>query len=202
MNTPLPADRPLQVRARLESIDDNGRRVVLHQRVATGYEGMPEAVVAHIFAVIPLPQDKQGNGHDGNGAKKTAAAKERPRVPAGVEEIARWSLRSDAGLDFAKLTGDFNPLHWVKSYARAAGYRNTILHGFATMARTIEGLQRGLFSGSTRALEVFDCKFTRPLVLPAKVGLYVREQEVWVGDAPGGPAYLTATFTPKTEARA
>ena len=37
-------------------------------------------------------------------------------------------------------------------------------------------------------------RFTRPLVLPARVGVYVRGDKVWVGDAPGGPAYLEGTF--------
>jgi hypothetical protein len=69
-----------------------------------------------------------------------------------------------------------------------------ILHGFSTMARAIEGLNRSLFSGDVRALVTFDCKFTRPLVLPAAVGLYVKDDQVFVGDAPGGPAYLVGSF--------
>lgn len=183
INAPLPAKETLHARARLEGIDDDGRRAVLHQRVATGTEATPEAVVAHLYAVVPL-------GGGGGGKKK----RERPRVPHGAEELQRWRLRPDAGLDFAKLTGDFNPVHWVRPYARAFGFRNTILHGFSTMARAMEGLQRTLFAGSVRAIRTFDVKFTKPLVLPAKVGLYVRGDTCWVGDAPGGPAYLEGRF--------
>lgn len=205
IHAPLSANVPLQVRARLEEIDDNGRRAVLHQRVATGYEGQPEAVVAHLYAIVPLahkPNGVNNRSQNAAAAEQPRTKKERPRVPLDADELARWNLRSDAGLDFAKLTGDFNPLHWVKPYAKAFGYRSTILHGFATMARAIEGLQRGLLSGSTHSLTMFDCKFTRPLLLPARVGLYVRGPEAWVGDAPGGPAYLTATFTTNTDPRA
>ena len=120
-------------------------------------------------------------------------------MPMHATELARWRLRLDAGLDFAKLTGDFNPVHWVTPYARAFGFRNRILHGFSTMARAIEGLNRNLFAGSIKGLRTFDCKFTRPLVLPAKVGLYIHDgedgtQQVFVGDAPGGPAYLVGSF--------
>ncbi|MEX1365768.1 MAG: MaoC/PaaZ C-terminal domain-containing protein [Nannocystaceae bacterium] len=183
MNAPLPADEPLHARARLEDIDDDGRRAVLHQRVVTGTSAAPEALVAHLYAIVPL-------GARGEGK----STRERPRVPGDAEELQRWRLRADAGLDFAKLTGDFNPVHWVAPSPRAFGFRNTSLPGFSTMARAMEGLQRTVFAGSTRALGVFDVKFTKPLVLPAKVGLYLQDQTVWVGDAPGGPAYLEGTF--------
>jgi hypothetical protein len=32
-------------------------------------------------------------------------------------------------------------------------------------------------------------------VLPAKVGLYIDDDSVFVGDAPGGPAYLVGTYS-------
>ena len=179
----LPAGQPLQVAARLEDIDDNGRRAVLKQRIVTGTAEAPALVVGTLFAIVPL------GGKRGGGEKPAPA-----RVPTDALELAYWRLPADAGLAFAMLTGDFNPVHWVPAYARAFGFRSTILHGFATMARAIEGLNRGRFAGDARRLAVFDCKFTRPLVLPARVGLYLRGQEVWVGDAPGGPAYLAATF--------
>ena len=66
-----------------------------------------------------------------------------------------------------------------------------------TMARAIEGINRKLYMGGTEHIRVFDCKFTRPLVLPAKVGLYVKDGEVYVGDAPGGPAYLVGNYETK-----
>lgn len=197
MNAPLPQGEGLHVRAWLQDIDDNGRRAVLHQRVVTGTSAEPEAAVADLYAIVPTGSKAEASG---NGERKPAARpdgaarKDKSRVPIDAEELARWRIRTDAGLDFAKLTGDFNPVHWIRPYARAFGFRSTILHGFSTMARAIEGLNRNLFAGSTNTLRVFDSKFTRPLILPAQVGLYARGQRVWVGDAPGGPAYLEGTF--------
>lgn len=187
INAPLPANESLHARARLEGIDDDGRRAVIHQRVVTGTSAHPEAVVGHLYAIVPLAGGAKGE-------KKDAPKREPARVPRDAEELQRWRLAADAGLDFAKLTGDFNPVHWVPPYARAFGFRNTILHGFSTMARAMEGLQRTLFAGSVRAIRVLDVKFTKPLVLPAKVGLYVKGESLWVGDAPGGPAYLVGTY--------
>jgi acyl dehydratase len=200
-NAPLPAGEPLEVSARLESIDDDGRRAILEQRIVTSTRSAPEAVVAHLYIFVPLSKGKSKEGAKGNGAAKEAKRKpkDKPRVPRDAREIAFWRLGADAGLDFAKLTGDFNPVHWVPAWAKAFGFRNTILHGFGTMARAIEGLNRGLLAGDVDALKEIHVRFTRPLVLPAKVGLYVHDGEVRVGDAPGGPAYLTGTFVTREE---
>ncbi len=181
VNAPLPADVPLRVRAQLVEIDDDGRRAVLKQRVTTGTDAVPDAVVATLFAIVPLKQDP--------GAR---APKQVVRVPDDARELARWKLGTDAGLAFAMLTGDVNPVHWSAPYARASGFKRTILHGFATMARAIEGLVRARFAGDPSRFRVWDCKFTKPLLLPAQIGLYTQGADVWVADAPGGPAYLAA----------
>ena len=187
INAPLPANEPLDVTAQLVSVDDNGSRAVMHQEIRTSTASVRDAVVAHMYPIVPLRKSKS------KGKKKRTP----PRVPTDAREVAFWRIRSDAGLDFAKVTGDFNPIHWVPAYAKASGFRNTILHGFGTMSRAYEGVQQGMFSGAAR-IRVFDCKFTRPLVLPARVGLYVAEGDngynVWVGDAPGGFAYMTGHF--------
>ena len=187
MKAPIPAGEPLLVSARLQSIDDNGKRAVIHQRSVTGTPSTADALVADMYAIVPLSGPK-------TDADKKAPRKPKPRVPEGARELAYWNISANAGLDFAKLTGDFNPVHWIAPYAKAAGFRNVILHGFSTFARAIEGMNRGLFAGDVDRLKWIDVKFTRPLVLPARVGLYIDDDNVFVGDAPGGPAYLVGRF--------
>jgi hypothetical protein len=186
--TPIASGEPLDVRARIEAIDDDGRRAIITQRIVTGTRKAPEALVADVRAFIRLAQrTKEENG------KKTS---EERIVPAGiVHEIAFLRIGANAGLDFAKLTGDFNPVHWLATYARASGFRNTILHGFSTLARAIEALNRARLSGDPSRLEVIDARFSKPLVLPASVGVYVSgDGRLWVGDAPLGRAYLEGQF--------
>lgn len=187
---PLPAGEPLRVRARLESIDDDGKRAVVTTRIVTGTAAIPEAVVGELRAFIPLKKPEK------DGAKKNGAARAMPTVPRDAHEIAFFRVGADAGLDFAKLTGDFNPIHWIPRAARASGFRSCILHGFSTLARAIEALDRARFAGDPSALAMIDARFTRPLVLPARVGVYVGGdgRSVWVGDAPGGGAYLEGRF--------
>ncbi len=186
---PLPAGAALHVTAQLESIDDNGRRAVLTQRVTTGTAEVPDAITARLYAVVPLPRDRDKDSNAPRPKKQPAL------VPEDAREIAYWHLPANAGLAFAMLTGDFNPVHWVPPYARASGFRNTILHGFSTMARAIEGLNRAVFAGDVNRLRSIDVKFTKPLVLPARVGLYLRENDIYVGAAPGAAANLTGTFS-------
>jgi hypothetical protein len=180
IHRPLPARERLQLEARIESIDDNGSRAVIANHLVTGTASAPRAVESWMYAVVPL--QKGGSG------------KERPSVPAQAREIGRWRLKPADAVDFAFLTGDFNPVHWLAPYARAAGFRSTILHGFATLGRAIEGLNRNRFSGEADRLKTIDVKFVRPLVLPAEVGLFVSDHTIHVGTAPGGPAFLTGTF--------
>jgi acyl dehydratase len=179
----LPQDQPLLVRARLDSLKVDERRVLLSQRIITGTEREPDAVTAHLYAFIPL----------GAPSKKAAP---KATVPLDAHELANWSLGEDAGLEFALLTGDFNPVHWVAPYARMMGFRNRILHGFSTMARTIEAVNKGLFGGRTWCLDSIDVRFTKPLVLPSRVFAYSKGNHVYVSDGPGTPTYLEGTFAP------
>ncbi len=184
VHAPLPNDAPLLVRAWLASVDDDGRRALIQTRIVTGTESTPDALVGDLFAHVPLRER-------GAGGKP----KDRPRVPHDARELSSWALSAGAGLAYAKLTGDFNPIHWLPAYAKASGFRNVILHGFATMAYALEGLNRSLFAGDVSALRALDVRFTSPLVLPAKVTLYLSDGDrIMVGDAPGGRAYLTGSF--------
>jgi acyl dehydratase len=188
----LPASEPLEVKARIESIDDDGRRALITQRIVTGTRSAPDALVAELRAFVPLSSDKSEKRDQ---ASRNMKSKEKPVVPLDVREIGFLKIAADAGLDFAKLTGDFNPIHWVGPYARASGFRACILHGFSTLARAVEALNRTQFAGDPSRLHSVDVRFTRPLVLPARVGVYVGDAgSLYVGDAPGGGAYLEGRF--------
>ena len=189
VNGVLANDEPLEVSARLINVDENERRAVLESQVVTGTAANPRAIVATMYAIVPL-----------GGGKKSGGEKKAPeRVPLDAEELARWKIPANAGLAFAMLTGDFNPVHWIPPYARAFGFRNTILHGFASMAKSWEGLVRSRFGGSPTAIRELDVKFTKPLALPAKVGLYLRPtdepelDQFWLATAPGASPFLSGT---------
>lgn len=187
---PLPMGEALTTRARLMRIDDDGKRAVMHQHMTTGTASAPHALEVEFRAVV-----RRNGGSDKKG-------REKPTVPEDTMEIGRWELTSRSGLEFALLTGDFNPIHWVPLAARAAGFKNTILHGFASMSRAAEALTSE--HGDGQALAMLDVRFVQPLVLPrfpgdnkgvTSIGCFVRDQEVFVGTAAGGPAFMVGTYT-------
>lgn len=182
VNQELPDDAPLLVRARLESVDDDGRRALITTRIVTETADRPEAIVSELRAYVPLQRERG------------ASTKTRAAVPVDARELAFLRLGPGSGFEYAKLTGDFNPIHWVPLAARAAGFKGCILHGFGTLSRAIAAMDRALFAGDAARLRSIDARFTRPLPLPARVGVYTRGDRVWVGDAPGGGVYLEATY--------
>jgi hypothetical protein len=96
---PIAAGQPLVVKARIENIDADERRAVITQRIVTGTKGAEDAVVADLFAYVPLGDPKKKT--NGDGAKKNGAGKPQPRVPAGAfcTGSERWrapSRRSSA----------------------------------------------------------------------------------------------------------
>lgn len=181
----LPVGVPLVVRARIARIDADDRRAKISTEVHTGTEGAPDALQAVLHTYLPF-------GKPGKGADR----RPEPARSDAARELAFWRLSSTAGRDFAWLTGDLNPIHWVRPAAKMAGFRSVILHGFASMARAIEGLNRGVFVGDPSRLGSFEARFVRPLALPAHVGLYLDRslQQCWIADGPSGPAYLSASY--------
>jgi hypothetical protein len=61
----------------------------------------------------------------------------------------------------------------------------------------VEAIDRALLAGDPTRLASIDVRFVRPLPLPARIGVYVAGDAVWVGDAPGGGAYLEGRFALK-----
>ena len=192
VNALMPRNEALHVRAQLANVDDDGKRALITTRVITGTDSAPDALHVEIYAFVPLSSDKPRSA---NGQPAAAPKRDKPRVPQGCREIAFGKLPADAGLSFAKLTGDFNPIHWVPLWARAAGFPAPILHGFATLARAFEALVSARLGGDPGRLRAIDVRFVKPLVLPARVVVCASDEgSVWVGDAPGGAAYLEGTI--------
>ncbi len=183
LRRPIPAGEPLQVRARLGEVEADEYRAKIRGIVTTGTADDPDALEATIEGYIPLTRRPGG------------AKKEKQRVPETARLLEEWTLPRRAGLDFALLTGDFNPLHWVPPYARAMGFRSNILHGYAQLARALEGIVSRELGGNPSRLASLEVRFTEPLVLPAKASLFLgSDGAFFVGRAPGEPANLTGRF--------
>lgn len=187
INKPLPMGEAIDIEVQLTNIVDDGRLAIITERCVTGTATAPNALEIEFHPIARLASKGKGGKSDG---AKGATKKDKPIVPLGAREIGRWKLSSRAGFEFALLTGDFNPIHWIPAAAKAAGFKSTILHGFASMTRVVEALVQG----DGARLGELDVRFVKPLVLPAEVGAYVEGDAVYVGERPGAEANMTGRF--------
>ncbi len=190
---PLRSGVPLNLSARLVDLREEPGKARIHQQLITGTDESPDALVADIFAVVPLPR----------APGEARSPRSPPVVPVDATERAERRFKSGAGRDFAVLTGDVNPIHVSALAARAAGFRSCILHGFATMGWAWEQTIRHRLAGDVHRVHIFDVRFTKPLVLPATARLYSFPSDgadpsvegLGVAAAPGGPAWMLGSVT-------
>lgn len=153
VNGPLPAGERLRLRVSLESIRDSGGATLVDMRIATGTREDPERVVAILHSAFLKP-----GGSQRAAMTKPFKAAVKHWLPAGY-----WQAEAGDGLQFALLTGDFNPIHWLDSAGRKSPFGQKVLQGLGMFARTYELLAA---QGPVRDIEV---RFQRPVPLPSDV---------------------------------
>jgi acyl dehydratase len=80
-------------------------------------------------------------------------------LPEQVFTVTRADL-----VRYAGASGDFNPIHWNERVATGVGLPGVIAHGMLTMAlagRAVTG-----WAGDPGALEEYQVRFSRPVVVP------------------------------------
>jgi hypothetical protein len=82
--------------------------------------------------------------------------------PKGVVE--EWLLPTSLGRSYAKVSGDFNPIHLYALTAKLLGFQRHIIHGMWSKARVMSAL-------SSHLPEAYEAKvkFKRPVLLPTQV---------------------------------
>ncbi|MDT0617095.1 MaoC family dehydratase [Salinisphaera sp. P385] len=148
--TLLPADEPIQVRGRLTDVSDDGRRIRIASQLEAGTRSTPRAQDIEVVAAVPRRQP---------GPRRA----DRPRDPEpAFDTVGHWSASASDGLNFALLTGDFNPLHTLTPVGRRTRYRSCILHGFGILARTYETIRNAGID-----IAEFEVRYVKPVPLPS-----------------------------------
>lgn len=106
--------------------------------------------------------------------------------------LAQWTLDAAAGRRYARLSGDWNPIHLYGWSARLMGMRAPIIHGMHTLAKSCAALEH---DGARRAARI-DCRFRAPVTLGSSVTLRrMSGPSGFLVEAAGKPA-VTGTCTP------
>ncbi len=92
---------------------------------------------------------------------------EHPEFAAPIR-TAQWKLDSGTGRRWAKVAGDYNPIHLSALSAKALGMPSAIAHGIYMAARVLAGIEPG--AGTYQ----WSIEFKTPVVLPATVDLGFR----------------------------
>jgi acyl dehydratase len=84
-----------------------------------------------------------------------------------LTEVARWKAPADIGRQYAKVSGDYNPIHLSAASAKLFGFPTAIAHGLWNKARTLAALADHL---PTANIEIA-VQFRKPVRLPSEVTL-------------------------------
>lgn len=96
------------------------------------------------------------------------AEAEREQLPE-AEPSDTWELPANLGRTYARVSGDYNPIHLSSVTAKLFGFNRPIVHGMWTHARALAALGDAVPDAFTVRTQ-----FTKPLTLPSKVD-FVRE---------------------------
>jgi hypothetical protein len=86
-------------------------------------------------------------------------------------EVASWQAPANIGRAYARVAGDYNPIHLSAVSARLFGFPRAIAHGLWNKARSLAALSQHL----PAAGYAMDVRFQKPVLLPATLRLRASE---------------------------
>ncbi|RDK03594.1 MaoC/PaaZ C-terminal domain-containing protein [Paraburkholderia lacunae] len=110
---------------------------------------------------------------------------------AALQRLSRWQLPPQLGRDYARVSGDYNPIHMTALSAKAFGFPRAIAHGMWTLARAAAALQ----PPKPLAEATLSAEFKVPMLLPGEVSFWsaspsLIERELEVRDIAGEKPHL------------
>jgi acyl dehydratase len=88
-----------------------------------------------------------------------------PMLP--MTQVAQWKAPADIGRQYAKVSGDYNPIHLSAVSAKLFGFPTAIAHGLWNKARTLAALADHLPTANVNIA----VQFMKPVRLPSEVTL-------------------------------
>ncbi|WP_395599410.1 MaoC family dehydratase [Pseudomonas sp. A1437] len=88
-----------------------------------------------------------------------------------LTEVTHWKAPADIGRHYAKVSGDYNPIHLSAASAKLFGFPTAIAHGLWNKARTLAALADHL----PKANFEVTVHFRKPVRLPSEVTLLASE---------------------------
>lgn len=117
-------------------------------------------------------------------AKSAEALPGLPVLPVdAMQPHAQWHLHRRKGLHYARLTGDYNPIHVSKYAARLLGFERDLIHGLCVFATALDRVEptssqamREAFASGIHKI-VTTVHFKGPNYLDHQLCLYARSEQ-------------------------
>lgn len=171
---PLHADDRPRCRVELDRVDEHpqGLRLTLVSRTWSGGGQLcvqdTAVLLARLGDAPGGPSPREEASPDGDG-------------PEEWSEAASWTLEGGLGRRYARVSGDFNPIHLWSWTSRPFGFRRPILHGYCLQAMVAAALVETRLGGDPAALRRLQIAFRAPLLLPSRVSLRVAPKDSGAG---------------------
>ncbi|MEV5207988.1 MaoC/PaaZ C-terminal domain-containing protein [Micromonospora sp. NPDC053740] len=98
------------------------------------------------------------------GRERKPGGREPGERPAAPTATARWRVEPRIGMEYARVSGDHNPIHTSRLGARLFGFHRPIAHGMWSKARCLAALEARLPDAYT-----VEVAFKLPVPLPSTV---------------------------------
>lgn len=174
------ATEPLTISAKAENLREHRKGILVD--LVSEFRVGSELVATNTSTLLHQQRTSLSDGP----REETPVAK-RPASPNSVVAVDLSVIK-----EYAAASGDRNPIHMSNISAKAFGFPRAIAHGMWSAARVIANLDSKLADNVT-----YNVKFSRPILLPAKVNQYVEQTgdgfNLALLDRKSGAPHLRAT---------
>lgn len=176
---PLRVDEAGSIRTWLEGRRDTDRGQEFDVHTEVLIDGTPVWTETCVFMARRLTRDTTKRAPRIAAGEGIPAPDAEAVLPPGPDGIRKTSLEAEAdiGWRYARVAGDFNPIHLTKLGARMFGFNQPIAHGMWSMARALAALETHTLEAPRRV----DVVFKRPVTIPAPLTL-----ETWQNGSGAG----------------
>lgn len=136
---------------------------------------------------------RQGSGKKTRSGKNNS--QHQPSEQQNYPIHSSWKMKENLGRQYARISGDSNPIHLYAPAAKLFGFKRHIAHGMWTKARAAAVLNPQLISGPC-SLHV---EFKQPIFLPGNVSLHTEKPDggaFYITNAQGQKRHLTGCIQP------
>lgn len=162
---PLRLGNPLRVRAWAQNLAAHHRGTQVELVLEVGTQGEEADWVAWRGVSTYLARGLHIPGLP--EAEAAARAEDDHPIPT-----AHWELTPSTGREYAKISGDINPIHTSALGAKAFGFPRAIAHGMYTASRALAEVGPGRGQAFRWTVE-----FASPVLLPGRVNVAITPEE-------------------------